>query len=80
MLFRRYLLTFKIILIIAGIYWCAAIFQRRHDDMATIRESDVPADRYVVYGFWAATAVILMLLLVFGIPTLAECYRMAVDW
>ena len=80
MAFTRYWLAFKIILIIAGIYWCIAIFQRRHDDITTIRESDEPADRYIVYGFWAVTLVILILLLAFGIPTLVECYRMAVDW
>lgn len=80
MLFTRYLLAFKIILTIAGIYWCVVIFQRRHDDIATIRESDVPEDRYVVYGFWAATVVILILLVAFGIPSLVDCYRMAVDW
>jgi hypothetical protein len=71
-MFFRYLLVCKIILVIAGAWWCIEIFRRRHRDFEDFRQRDDLVARRVVIGYWFATAVLLVLLLPFGFGVAIE--------
>ena len=66
-MFFRYWFAFKVILVIAGVWWCIEIFRRRHRDLEDFWQRNDPVIRRVVIGYWFATAVILVLLLTYGI-------------
>jgi hypothetical protein len=68
--------SIKFLLVIAGICWCVAIFRRREDDLAAFRKPGNRVDRNVVLGFWAATAVVLVLLVTLGVDVVADFWAM----
>lgn len=77
---NRYGFALEVILIIGGIGWCAAIFNRRHDDLRKLRETNVPLDRYVIWGFWTVTAVVFLFVVWRGIAALVAMYRLFTGW
>lgn len=50
-------LLFKVILLIAGISWCIAIFNRRYEDIETLKVSNDKVEKSVIIGFWIVTAL-----------------------
>jgi hypothetical protein len=52
--------VFSILIIVGGIYWCADVFGRFRKDLATLRESDEPAERIAVIFWWAVTAFVFV--------------------
>jgi hypothetical protein len=72
-------LRFKILLVVAGIWWCAQIFNRRHEDIAAIRKSRDLVERSVIIGFWLSALVVATLLGTFGVATVVEVVTMVRD-
>jgi hypothetical protein len=68
--------SLKFLLVIAGVCWCVALLRRRNEDIAAFRETGNRVDRNVAIGIWAATAVVLLLLLTLGVSVVAEFWEM----
>jgi heme/copper-type cytochrome/quinol oxidase subunit 2 len=68
--------SIKYLLVIAGICWCVAIFRRRREDVAAFRKTGDRVERNVVIGIWAVTAVVLLVLLTWGVGVAAEFWGM----
>ena len=62
----------KMLLIVAGVWWCAHIFGRRHEDIAVMRESKDAVERGVVIGFWLSALIVAALLSTYGVATIVE--------
>jgi hypothetical protein len=72
-------LAIKMLLIIAGIWWCAEIWGRRHEDLRVLRESKDVVERGVVIAFWLSALFVAVLLGTYGLATLVELLNMARD-
>ncbi len=48
----------KVVLLIIGISWCIAIFNRRHEDIEALKVSNDKVEKSVIVGFWIFTAFI----------------------
>ena len=58
----RMFLTFGLIinacLLVAGLWWCKVVWERRHSDLAEFKESDDMVKRGVIVFFWLVTVLI----------------------
>lgn len=70
-MYRRWF-AFKMLLVMAGVWWCAEIFKRRHEDIAALRQSRDLVERGVIVGYWLSAVAVAMLLATFGVATVSE--------
>jgi len=45
----------RAVLLVGGLWWCKAILDRRHSDIARLRESGDPAEKGVIVFLWVVT-------------------------
>ena len=75
----RYLFTCQLLLFIAGVWWCAHIFGRRHEDITVMRDSKDAVERGVVVGFWLSALIVAALLSTYGVTFVAQSGAMIRD-
>ncbi|MEX0727083.1 MAG: hypothetical protein WEB58_13630 [Planctomycetaceae bacterium] len=71
--------AFPLILIIIGVIWCIEIVKRREEDWESIKTSKEPADKYIVIGFWLATAAIIYFLATSGVSYVMHLVKGVID-
>ena len=79
MLFGYRWLAVKMLLVFAGLWWCAEIWQRRREDIRCLRESKDAVERGVVIAFWLSALFVAALLGTFGVATVVEFVTKLLD-
>lgn len=50
----------KAVLFVGGLVWCKEVFERRHEDLETLREGDDRMHSALIMGFWIVTLLIAL--------------------
>jgi hypothetical protein len=50
----------RAVLLVGGLWWCKAILERRHSDIARLKESDDSAEKGVIVFLWVVTVGVVI--------------------